>query len=598
VEPAEAIRGFLDALAVPPRQLPAGLDAQAGLYRSLLAGRRMLVLLDNARDADQVVPLLPGAPGCLVLVTSRDQLAGLVAAAGAQPLALDLLDRDEAVRLLARRLGHDRVAAEPDATGELVSRCAGLPLALAVVAARAATHPEFPLAALAGQLREARDGLSGFDGGDTVTDVRAVFSWSYHRLGAPAARLFRLLGLPPGPDAGAGAAASLAGVPVARARSLLAELARAHLVAEHIPGRYALHDLLRAYAAELADSADSGGDRRAAVHRTLDHYLHTARDADLLLYPHGEPIVLAPPRPGVAPERLTGPDQAMAWFAAEHRVLLAAMEQATRAGFHHHTCRLAWVLDLFLQRRGQWLDRAATQRAALEAARRLGDPAAQARSHRLLGFADADLGRYDDAQRHLDRALKLSEAAGDLAGQAWAHYNRNLVNGLQGRDADALRAARRALDLFRAAGDRVGQASALSDIGWYHGRLGDHRRALAACGQALTLHQELGNLAYQAHTWSCLGDTHHRLGDRPQAIDCYRRALGLFRELGDRYGEAGILAHLGELHRGGGDQDAAHDAWRQARAILAELDQPAAEQIRTRLHRFGEPAAAEVLFGA
>jgi DNA-binding SARP family transcriptional activator len=594
-EPAEAIRGFLDALAVPPRQVPAGLDAQAGLYRSLLAGRRMLVLLDNARDADQVLPLLPGASGCLVLVTSRDRLAGLVATAGAQPLPLDLLDRDEAVRLLARRLGHDRVAAEPDATGELVASCAGLPLALAIVAARAATHPELPLAALAGQLREDRDGLDGFDGGDTATDVRAVFSWSYRRLGAPAARLFRLLGLHPGPDAGAGAAASLAGVPVARARALLAELARAHLVAEHTPGRYALHDLLRAYAAELAHG-DGDSDRRAAVHRMLDHYLHTARDADLLLYPHGEPVTPDPPRPGVAPERLSGPDQAMAWFTAERPVLLGVMEQASRAGFHRHTCQLAWALDVFLHRRGHWHDRAATQRAALEAARRLGDRAAQARSHRQLGFADADLGRYHDAQRHLGRALELSEAAGDLAGQAWAHYHRNLVHGQQGRDADALKEARRALELFRAAGDRVGQASALTDVGWYHGRLGNHRQALASCGQALALHQELGNRAYQAHTWSCLGDTHHQLGDRPQATACYRRALELFRELGDRYGEAGILAYLGELHRGAGDPDAARDAWRQARAILDELDRPAADQLRTRLLRFDRPAAAEALF--
>jgi DNA-binding SARP family transcriptional activator/tetratricopeptide (TPR) repeat protein len=595
LDPAEAVCGFLDALRVPPQQLPAGLDAQAGLYRSLLAGRRMLVLLDNARDADQVVPLLPGAAGCLVLVTSRDPLAGLVAA-GARPVALDLLDRDEAVRLLARRLGPDRVAADPDATGELVARCAGLPLALAIVAARAATHPEFPLAALAGQLREARDGLDGFDGGDTATDVRAVFSWSYRRLGAAAARLFRLLGLHPGPDAGVGAAASLAGVPVTRARAPLAELARAHLVTEHTPGRYAFHDLLRAYAAELAHGADSDADRRSAIHRLLDHYLHTARAADLLLYPHGEPIALASPRDGVAAERLTGPDQAMAWFTAERPALLAAIEEAARAGLLLHACQLAWTLDVFLQRRGHWHDRAATQRAALDAARRLGDRGAQARSHRNLGFADADLGRHDAAERHLNRALELSEAAGDLAGQAWAHYHRNLVYGLQGRDADALAAAQRALELFQAAGDQVGQASALTDVGWYHGRLGHHRQALAFCGQALALHQQLDNRAYQAHTWSCLGDTHHQLGDRPQAIDCQRRALALFRELGDRYGEAGTLAHLGGLHRDAGDLGAARDAWQQARAILGEFDQPAADQIRGRLHRLDQPAAAEALF--
>jgi DNA-binding SARP family transcriptional activator/tetratricopeptide (TPR) repeat protein len=596
LDPAEAVRGFLDALRVPPQQIPAVLDAQAGLYRSLLAGRRMLVLLDNARDADQVAPLLPGAAGCLVLVTSRDPLAGLVATAGARPVALDLLDRDEAVQLLARRLGPDRVAADPDATGELVARCAGLPLALAIVAARAATHPEFPLAALAGQLREARDGLDGFDGGDTATDVRAVFSWSYRRLGAAAARLFRLLGLHPGPDVGVGAAASLAGVPVTRARAPLAVLARAHLVTEHTPGRYAFHDLLRAYAAELAHGADSDTDRRSAIHRLLDHYLHTARAADLLLYPHGEPIALGPPRDGVAAERLTGPDQAMAWFTAERLALLAAIEGAARAGLLLHACQLAWTLDVFLQRRGHWNDRAAAQRAALDAARRLGDRGAQARSHRNLGFADADLGRHDAADRHLNRALELSEAAGDLAGQAWAHYHRNLVYGLQGRDADALAAAQRALELSQAAGDQVGQASALTDVGWYHGRLGHHRQALAFCGQALALHQQLDNRAYQAHTWSCLGDTHHQLGDRPQAIDCQRRALALFRELGDRYGEAGTLAHLGGLHRDAGDLGAARDAWRQARAILGEFDQPAADQIHGRLHRLDQPAAAEALF--
>jgi DNA-binding SARP family transcriptional activator len=590
--PAEAVRGFLDALQVSPQQVPVGLAAQASLYRSLLAGKRMLVLLDNARDADQVAPLLPGAPGCLLLVTSRNQLPGLVAA-GAQPLALDLLDRDEAVQLLARRLGHDRVVAEPDATDELIASCSGLPLALAIVAARATTHPEFPLAALADQLREARDGLDEFDAGDTATDLRAVLSWSYHTLSAGAAQLFRLLGLHPGPDLATGAAASLAGVPVAQVRALLTELARAHLVTEHTPGRYAFHDLLRAYAAELAHGTDSDGERRAATHRVLDHYLYTARGADLLLYPYGEPVTLATPQPGVTAERFSDHDQAMAWLAAERPVLLAAVERATRAGFLRHACQLAWALDVFLQRRGHWHDRAATQQAALDAARRLGDRGAQARSHRHLGFADADLGHHDAAERHLDRALELSEAAGDLAGQAWTHYHRNLVYGLQGRDADALAAAQQALGLFQAAGDRVGQAIALTDVGWHYGRLGNHRQALALCGQAQALHQQLDNRAYQAHTWSCLGEIHGHLGDWPQAIDCYRRALALFRELGDRYGEAGILAHLGELHRDAGNPDAARDAWHQARAILGELDPPAADQIRSWLHRFGQPAATK-----
>jgi DNA-binding SARP family transcriptional activator/tetratricopeptide (TPR) repeat protein len=590
MEPAEAVLGFLDALQVPPRLIPASLQAQAALYRSLLAGRRMLVVLDNARDAAQVAPLLPGASGCLVLVTSRNQLPGLVAT-GAHPVALDLLGRDEAVQLLARRLSYDRVSAEPDATDQLVTRCAGLPLALAIVAARAATQPELPLAALAGELLEARDGLEGFDAGDTATDARAVFSWSYHRLGAPAARLFRLLGLHPGPDVTAAAAASLAGQPLAEVRPPLAELTRAHLLSEHAPGRHGLHDLLRAYAGELARTLDTAADRRAATLRMLDHYVHTAHGADLLLYRHGETTTPAPPRSGVVPERLGDQDQAMAWFFAEHHVLLAAIERAARDGFDDHACHLAWALFVVLHRRGRWHDRAATQLAAVEAARRLGDRVAESRAHRYLGYACADLGGYDDAHRHLGRALELSDAAGDTAGRAWTHYYRDLVHGQQGRDAEALDAAQRALRLFQAAGDRVGEAIALTDVGWYHGRLGNHQQALAFCGQALTMHSELDNRAYQAHTWSCLGDTHLHLGEAARAIDCYRHALDLFREFGDRYGEASTFAQLAEVHRDAGDPDAARQAWQQAEAILAELDPPAADQIRTRLHRAAQDAA-------
>jgi tetratricopeptide (TPR) repeat protein len=316
----------------------------------------------------------------------------------------------------------------------------------------------------------------------------------------------------------------------------------------------------------------------------LDHYVHTAHGADLLLYRHGEAITPAEPQPGVSAERLSGHDQAMAWFTAEHPVLLAVIERAARDEFCSHTCHLAWALFVFLHRRGHWHDRAATLHAALDAAQRLGDRGAQARSHRYLGFAYADLCRYDDAHLHLRRALELSDDVGDRAGQAWTHHYHDLVYGLQGRNAEGLDSAQRALHLFQAAGDRVGQAIALTDVGWYHGRLGNHQQALAFCGQALTLYQELDNRAYQAHTWSCLGDTYRYLDDHPQAIVCYQHALDLFQEFGDRYGEASTLAHLGEVHRSAGDPDAARQARHEARAILGELDRPAADQISTWLH--------------
>jgi hypothetical protein len=276
VDPGQALSGFLDALGVPAARIPADLDARAGLYRSLLAGKRVLVVLDNARSADQVRPLLPGSPGCLAVVTSRDQLAGLVATEGARPLPLDLLTTADARELLTQRLGEARVAAEPQAAGDIIAACARLPLALTIAASRAATNPGFPLAAVAAELGEACCALDPFHGSDHATDVRAVFSWSYRALSPEAARLFRLLGLHPGPDIPVAAAASLAAVPPARARMVLAELTRTHLLAEPAPGRYALHDLLRAYASEQAHAHETQSDRHAAVHRVLDHYLHTA----------------------------------------------------------------------------------------------------------------------------------------------------------------------------------------------------------------------------------------------------------------------------------------------------------------------------------
>ena len=592
VPPAEAVRGILDALRVPPQQIPSGTDAQAGLYRSLLAGQRILVVLDNAADADQVTPLLPGTAGCLAIVTSRSRLTGLLAG-GAHAVALDVLDRAEAARLLARRLGDDRVAAEPEAAEQLVASCAGLPLALAVVGARAAVRPDFPLATLAEQLRDARHDLEEFDGGDTATDVRAVFSWSYRNLTEPAARLFRLLGLHPGPDVTVGAAASLAGQPVAEVRPLLAGLADAHLVSEYVPGRYSFHDLLRAYAAELTATVDQPEVRDAATRRMLDHYLRTAHQADRLLYPHGESAGTATSESGVAVEDLRDGDQAMAWFTAEHRVLLGVVDQAGRDGYDRHVCHLARATSVFFHRRGHWEDRATVHSAALAAAHRLGDRAEEARAHRNLATVYADLARFDDAQDHFGQALDLAATAGDTLGLAQIYYERNLAYTAEGRDAEALAAAEQALDLFQETGNQVGEAAALTDVGWGHGRLGHHRQALDLLGQALTLHEELGNHAYQGHALSCMAESHEQLGELDQAIADSLRAEELFGRIGDRFGVASTQARLADLYRRAGDPDASAAAGDEARRIIDELDPSAAAQIRAQLHRLEQPVATE-----
>lgn len=581
--PAEAVRGFLDALAVRADRVPRAFQAQVGLYRSLLAGRRMLIVLDNAHDAEQIRPLLPGAPGCLVVVTSRNQLPGLVAGEAAHPLPLDLLPVAEARQLLARRLGADRVDAEPDAVAEIIARCARLPLALVVIAARAAIQPGFPLAALAAELHATRGDLDAFDAGDPATQMRAVLSWSHRALSAAAARLFRLLGLHPGPDLGAPAAASLAGVPVTRVQPLLAELVRAHLLTEHTPGRYAFHDLLRAHAAELTHAQDTEAERRTAQHRLLDHYLHSARVAAQALNPHRDPICPPPPLHGAICEEPSSHGQALAWFTTEQAALLAATAQAADTGFDAHAWQLAWTLADFLDRRGRWHDQVAVQAMALEAALRAGDRRGRACAHGNLGWAYTVLDRPDDARTHFLLALELYGELGEPTGQALVHGNLSTALSWQGRHSDALGHARQALDLYRKAGHRTGQARALNAVGWFHALLGDHREALDHCEQALVLHQEIGDRHGQASTWDSIGYACHHLGRHERAVSCYQRALELFREVGDRYNEADTLTRLGDTHLALDESDAARRTWRRALAILDELGHPDADGVRSKL---------------
>ncbi|MEU5726122.1 BTAD domain-containing putative transcriptional regulator [Micromonospora sp. NPDC047738] len=590
MNPAEALRGFVDAFEVPPQRVPEDLTARAALYRSLLAGRRMLVVLDNARDADQVRPLLPGSPGCVAVVTSRNQLSGLVAAEGARPLVLDLLTATEARQMLARRVGAARVAAEPIAVDEIIERCARLPLALAIVAARAATHPDFPLGTLADELRDSRQRLDVLTGDDATTDVRAVFSWSYQTLGPGAGRLFRLLGLHPGPDFAAPAAASLAGVPVRYLRPLLAELTRGQLVREHTPGRYGFHDLLRAYATELAHQHDADDVRRAALHRLLDHYLHTAHGAGMLLEPYQEPITLAPPIAGVIREDLAEHEDALAWFAAEHSQLTAAVEQAARTGCDTHAWQLAWSLSPYFQRRGHWRDWATVQQTALDAARRLADPVGRAYAHRGLGAAQMWLGRYDEAQPHLRHAIELYDEVGNYNAQARTQLLRAALYARQERLQEAFDQTREAHDLYVATGNQTGRARTLNNMGWYSIQLGHHQAALAHCRKALTLQEEVGDRIGQANTWDSLGYAHYHLGEHTQAATCYQRAIDLYRELGDQYDQSSALTRLGDVLVASGDGVAARDAWQQALNIFDELGHPDAEQVRAKLVRFADGA--------
>jgi DNA-binding SARP family transcriptional activator len=583
----EAVRLFLDALAVPAARIPLGLDAQAGLYRSLLVGKRMLVLLDNARDVDQVRPLLPASPGCLVVVTSRSQLTSLVAAEGASPLTLDVLTDAEAEELLSRCLGPERVADDLRAAAALIQLCARLPLALSIAAARTYSQPWLSLAALTADLRDARSRLDALDAGHATANVRAVLSSSYKQLEPTAARLFRLLGLHAGPDISAAAAASLAGLSLDEGRRALGELTRANLLAEHVPGRFSCHDLLRAYAAELTQSVDSKAERRAATRRMLDHYLHTAHAAALQLRPTTRPLVLAALKPGVEPERISDAGQALAWFEAERLVLMAGTGRAQEAGFDTHAWQLAWALSKFLDMRGRWHDWAVTEQIALAATQRLGDRVALAYAHQRLGYASARIGRYEDAHSHLGLALSIHDERGDHAGQAYVHNSLAITLSYQGRHADALGHARQALDSYTAAGDRPGQAQALNSVGWLNAVVGDHQQALSYCEQSLRLFRELGFAEGEASALDSLGYAHQQAGQHAEATACYRQAIELHRTAGSRWAAADALGHLGDTCHAAGKPEEARASWEEALAILEDLRHPEADQIRAKLRDLG-----------
>jgi len=580
---AEAIRGFLDALGVPPDRIPLQPEARAGLYRSLLADRAMLIVLDNARDEQQVRPLLPASPGSLVIVTSRNQLAGLAAADRARLITVDVLGQAEAVQMLTARIGAGRTADEAGAAGEIASLCGRLPLALAVAAARAEARPGFPLATLADEMRDRAGRLDALDAGDPGSSVRAVFSWSYRQLSAEAARMFRLLGIHPGPDISPAAAASLAAVGEPGARRTLAELARAHLAAEHVPGRYALHDLLRAYAADQARSTDSEPELAAAIGRVLDHYLHTARGGATMMLPSLGPIPLAPPSPGTTPEPFTGDEQALAWFEAEFHVLLAAMALAVDAGLFDHAWQTSLLIHPILAAHGHYAEWTALKRRHMAAAIREEAALIASGARDVAGT----LGDYEWVPEYYANMAKLYQRLGNRRGQALCLYSLASIAEFLGQYAEALGHAEQAASLFYAIGDKWGEADLLNAVGWYHALLGDYQEARQFCRQALALNADYGSRHQEGDIWNSLGYAHYHADDFGEAADCYERALSIFRAVGDRWGEADALTNLGDVRRAAGELPQARQAWQQAIAILDDLQHPDAAKIRTKLADMG-----------
>ncbi|MFH8384609.1 ATP-binding protein [Kitasatospora sp. NPDC018058] len=592
VDASEVARGFLDALGVPALRVPADPDGRLALLRSRLAGTRTLIVLDNAREAEQVRPLLPGSNTCLVVVTSRNRLPGLVALDGAVPLTLDVLSRAEARDLLARRLGRGPVEEQQEAVDELAELCARLPLALNIAAARAADHPGTPLDVWARELRDSRVRLDLLSAGDSHADVRVVLSWSYRALAPQAARLFRLLGLHPGPFVSAAAAASLAGLPLSETRALLEDLHRAHLIAAPERGRYTFHDLLRAYAAEQAEALEPPRGQAEAMVRMFDHYLHTAHRAGCLAYADDaswQSLDLAEPAVGVAPEDLTDRRQALDWYREEQPALERIVDLAHRTGADVHAWQLVGAQVAYLLKSGLWQQWQRASETALAAAERTGDLGRQAHAHRWLGQVHRSQGRQPQAQRELRLALDLFDALGDRPRQGRTQLDLAIAHGEEHANVEAVAESRRALELFRAMGDPSGQALALNSIGWYLAQQGELREALPYCRRALALAQDAGNLPGQSSIWDSIGFIHHHLGEYHEALPAYHESLRLRQAVGDYFLQADIHTHIGDTHVALGDVAAARASWLQGLAILEDLQHRDADAVRARLNAHAGP---------
>jgi tetratricopeptide (TPR) repeat protein len=570
VPASDALAGFLRALGVAGPDIPGDPDERAAAYRSLVAGRRMLVMLDNARQVEQVRPLLPGSPACVTVVTSRDALAGLVARDGALRLELDLLPLPQAAGLLRRLIG-SRADDDPDATVTLATQCCRLPLALRVAAELATASPHVCLADLTAELADLQHRLDALEtGGDDHTAVRSVLTWSYRHLDQDAARLFRLLGLHPGLDLGLHAAAALAATSPASARRMLDALARAHLIQSAGPGRHGLHDLLRAHARERGWAEDSEDGRQAALTRLFDFYLRTAATAMDVLFPAERRRRPSIPPPATPAPPLADAAEARAWLDGDLANLAAFAAYTADRGWPDHAIRLSATLSRYLAGGSRFPEAAVIHAHAVAAAGAIGDRVGQATALSNLSQIDLHYGHGQQAASRLRQALALFREAGDREGEARVLNNLATVEAQQGRYRQAGQHHQQALQLYLAAGNQTGAARALHGLGDMDLRIGRYQHAGDHLQRALALCQEVGDRVNEAYILANIGDLSLRLGRHRQAAGDLTRALGLFREAEDRTGEAWALAHLGAAELGEGHGQLAIDYHQQAEAIARE----------------------------
>jgi tetratricopeptide (TPR) repeat protein/transcriptional regulator with XRE-family HTH domain len=583
-KPGEALDGFLRALNVPVDKIPPTLEQRAALFRSLLDDRRVLVVLDNANSAEQVRTLLPGSPSCLVVVTSRADLTGLVVSAGAVRVSLETLPAPDAIALLRGIIGAGRCAAEPEAVAELAALCGRLPLALQLAGQRAAARPGIRLVDLVAELANEAQRLDVLGAGaDEYTAVRSMFSWSYGSVPEPQAHMFRLVGLHPGPDISVHAAAALTGNTPAEAWRLLDDLAEAHLVEHAGRARFRLHDLLRVYAREQAHGHLTPETCDAAIRRLVDFYLHTATAADRLLHPgrrFGRDDEVSAPDHAIV---FAGYDHALEWCETERANLVAATRTAAETGLHAAAWRLPDSLWSFFYVRKHWTDWTVVCGIGLEAARRLGDRTGECRMLNGLATVSRDLHRFDEAIEHYQQILRLARAAGDRWSEGTSLSNLgDTYLGLH-RYHEALQHSRRGLRILDELGNRYLQGVALGNVGEAYLGLRRYDEALSSFLEVLRLCRQIDHRYGEGLTLIHLGEAYLGLRRYDDAIAHLSQALDLCRDIGDQHGEALVFHNLGLVHSAAGRSAAAHQHWREALTIFEGLGDPRAHDIRARL---------------
>ncbi|MCP2203396.1 tetratricopeptide repeat protein [Lentzea flava] len=515
-----------------------------------------------------------------MLVTSRSGLAGLVARNGAHRLTLDLLSCNDSLRLLREVVGAGRVDAEPQSAATLADQCGRLPLALRVAGERAAAEPGLPLRELALDLGDERGRLDllASDDGDASSAVRAVLSWSYRNLPPAEARLFRLLGLHPGPDFGVPVAAVLADVPLPQAKRLLQSLAGAHLVQASGAGRYRFHDVLRLYAAELVEAEEI---RHTAARRMLCWYLHCASAAHHLLLPLFTPHPVVLPEPPDIPAPFTTRGHALAWCETEAANLAAAVRCAAQLGEHALAVQLPGALWGYYDLRKPWTDWIATHEIGLSSARLLGDERKRARITSALGVAYYDLQRFDEAAALFEESLAVSRTVGDddtgSLDRLGSTYRK------QGQFHRALECHRAVLALRLADGNQRSVAVTLNRLGSTYRDLGRFDESLEHLNSSLAIRREIGDLHGQGFALHSIGATYEQLGQLNEAMDAYRQSLAVRREIGDRRGEAELLSCVGNIQLRLGEAGEAREAWTQALTIFRDLGAPQAADVAGKL---------------